>query len=203
MQKYLGNVTSMRERSPSEKILALAKQRRIIRPRDLGKMPREHLLRLVRKGLIVRLGRGIYALPGDSSTEHHSLAVVAKQSPRSIVCLLSALRFHELTTQQPSEVWIAIANKSWVKDFFDIWILSQQQSFLMSRLRRAIVATFERRKTALPDGRPTALTDEFLADRAKVGAWKAFLKRVLLTEDFAEQKDVGEAIAAFLMPVVD
>jgi predicted transcriptional regulator of viral defense system len=104
----------MKTSSPSEKILALAKQRRIIRPRDLGKMPREHLLRLVRKGLIVRLGRGIYGLQGGRSTEHHSLAVVAKQAPRSIVCLLSALRFHELTTQQPSEVWVAIGNKSWV-----------------------------------------------------------------------------------------
>src|ERR1700680_4356122 len=89
MQKYLGNVTSMRERSPSEKILALARQRRIIRPRDLGKMPREQLLRLVRKGQLVRLGRGIYALPGERSTEHHSLAVVSKQTPRIIFCLFS------------------------------------------------------------------------------------------------------------------
>jgi hypothetical protein len=73
----------------------------------------------------------------------------------------------------------------------------------MSRLRRAIVTTFERRKTLLPDGRPTALTDEFLADRAKVTSWKAFLKRVLLPEDFAELKEVGEAIAGFLLPVIE
>jgi hypothetical protein len=99
-------------------------------------------------------------------------------------------------------VHLGIAN-SRMKDFFDIWILSQEQSFLMSRLRRAIVTTFERRKTALPEGRPIALTDDFLADRAKVAAWKAFLTRVLLPEDFAEQKEVGEAIAGFLMPVVE
>jgi predicted transcriptional regulator of viral defense system len=104
----------MKNGSSSDRILALARQRRIIRPRDLGKLPREQLLRLVRKGLLVRLGRGMYALPGGRSTEHHSLAVVAKQAPRSIVCLLSALRYHELTTQQPSEVWVAIGNKSWV-----------------------------------------------------------------------------------------
>jgi len=62
---------------------------------------------------LVRLGRGIYSLPGGRSTEHHSLAVVSKLGPRSAVCLLAALRFHELTTQQPTDVWIAIENKSW------------------------------------------------------------------------------------------
>jgi len=73
-----------------------------------------HLVRLIAKGQLVRLGRGIYSLPDGRSTEHHSLAVVSKLAPRSVVCLLSALRFHELTTQQPNEVWIAIENKSWV-----------------------------------------------------------------------------------------
>ena len=86
----------------------------------------------------------------------------------------------------PAEVVIAekfqamvqsgIAN-SRMKDFFDIWTLSREQAFSMIRLRRAIVATFERRKTPLPNGRPTALMDEFLADRAKVTMWKAFLNR--------------------------
>jgi predicted transcriptional regulator of viral defense system len=100
--------------SPADQILTLARRQRIIRPRDLGNVPRENLLRLVRKGLLVRLGRGIYALPSGRPTEHHTLAMVAKQTPRIVICLLSALRFHELTTQQPSDVWVAIGNKSWV-----------------------------------------------------------------------------------------
>lgn len=104
----------MKETSPSDKILAMARERKILRPRDIGKIPTVHLARLVRKGLLVRLSRGIYSLPNGRTTEHHSLAVVAKQAPRSIVCLLSALRFHELTTQQPNEVWVAIENKAWV-----------------------------------------------------------------------------------------
>ncbi|HXP85655.1 MAG TPA: type IV toxin-antitoxin system AbiEi family antitoxin domain-containing protein [Bryobacteraceae bacterium] len=103
----------MKEATPPERILALARERKIIRPRDLGKIPSMHLLRLVRKGQLVRLSRGIYSLSDGQSTEHHSLAVVSKQTPRIIVCLLSALRFHELTTQQPSEIWLAIGNKSW------------------------------------------------------------------------------------------
>lgn len=104
----------MKDATPSQRILALARERKIIRPRDLGKIPTMHLVRLVRTGQLVRLSRGIYSLPDGHSTEHHSLAVVAKLAPRSIVCLLSALRFHELTTQQPTEVWVAIENKSWV-----------------------------------------------------------------------------------------
>jgi predicted transcriptional regulator of viral defense system len=104
----------MKEATPSERILAMARERKIIRPRDIGKIPSMHLVRLVRKGQLVRLSRGIYSLPDRRSSEHHSLAVVAKLAPRSVVCLLSALRFHELTTQQPHEVWVAIENKSWV-----------------------------------------------------------------------------------------
>ena len=95
-------------------------------------------------------------------------------------------------------VQLGIAN-SRMKDFFDIWTLSREQTFLMSRLRVAIVATFDRRKTPLPHGRPTALTDEFLADRAKVAAWKAFLRRILLSDDHSELKQVGDGIADLLM----
>ena len=45
--------------------------------------------------------------------ERHSLAVVAKEVPHGVICLLSALRFHELSTQQPSEVWIDIPTRGW------------------------------------------------------------------------------------------
>lgn len=62
-------------------------------------------------GWIERLGRGLYALPGAAVGEHHSLVVVARRVPRAVVCLLSALRFHALTTQAPHEVWIAIGTK--------------------------------------------------------------------------------------------
>lgn len=55
-----------------------------------------------------------------------------------------------------------------MKDFFDIWMLAREQTFSMARLRRAIVATFERRKTALPQGVPTALTEAFLKDPEKI-----------------------------------
>lgn len=99
-------------------------------------------------------------------------------------------------------VHLGIAN-SRMKDFFDIWILSREQTFLMSRLRRALEATFGRRKTELPEERPTALSDVFLKDKGKADQWKAFLNRMQLPKDLSELDAVGDAIARFLMPVIE
>lgn len=90
-----------------------------------------------------------------------------------------------------------------MKDFFDIWMLLREQSFTMARLRRAIIATFERRKTGLPEGLPPALTEAFLRDPGKIKLWKAFLHRIRLSDDHVELEIVGSAIAAFVMPVID
>lgn len=101
------------ETSP-QAILDLARKRGLIRPRDLEPLglPRVTLTRLVRQGALTRVARGLYALPDRSISEHTALAEVARKHPKAIVCLLSALRFHELTTQSPSEVWLAIPNKA-------------------------------------------------------------------------------------------
>ena len=98
----------------TERILTLAAHQPLIRPRDVEALgiAREFLLRLHRQGLLVRPARGVYALADSSVTEHHSLAVAAKRVPRGIVCLLSALRFYGLTTQDPHEVWMAIDFKA-------------------------------------------------------------------------------------------
>jgi predicted transcriptional regulator of viral defense system len=97
-----------------DSILALARTRGLLRPLDLAArgLPRVSLTRLVRQGRLARVGRGLYALPDRSVSEHAALAEVARMHPRAVVCLLSALRFHELTTQAPFEVWLAIPNKA-------------------------------------------------------------------------------------------
>lgn len=63
-------------------------------------------------GKISRLSRGVYAVAGHGVSEHHSLAQVAFRVPDGVVCLLSALAFHGLTTQSPHKVWVAIDRKS-------------------------------------------------------------------------------------------
>jgi len=99
----------------TDKILELVRKAGVLRPRDLDpyRIPRIYLSRLCAAGKLQRIGRGLYVLPGSSTTEHHSLAEVCKRVPNGVVCLLSALRFHELTTQAPFEVWLAIGEKAW------------------------------------------------------------------------------------------
>jgi predicted transcriptional regulator of viral defense system len=72
---------------------------------------RTQIARLVSAGKLQRIGRGLYAPADYQGTEHSDLIAVAKRAPKAVFCLLTALRFHEITTQSPFEVWIAIANK--------------------------------------------------------------------------------------------
>ena len=82
----------------------------IVGPRDIEAigLQREYLLRLHRQGKLNRPTRGIYTLPDADVTEHHSYAQVTKRVPGATVCLLSALAFHEITTQSPASVWVAL-----------------------------------------------------------------------------------------------
>lgn len=94
----------------SEQLLELVRSRGLVRVRDLAehRIPAAYLGRLHERGLLERVSRGLYALPNAATSEHGGLAQVVRRVPRGVVCLLSALRFHGLTTQAPSEVWLAI-----------------------------------------------------------------------------------------------
>src|SRR5260370_60400 len=89
--------------SAQQKRLQRARRHRIVRPRDVEAhgIARENLLRLYRRGVLTRAARGVYILAEGRVTEHHTLAIAAKQVPHGVVCLLSALQFHGLTTQTP------------------------------------------------------------------------------------------------------
>lgn len=95
-------------------VLQLAHDLGLIRPRDLQarNIPRVYLQRLYERGLLLRSGRGIYRLADAELTESFSLAEACKRVPHGVVCLLSALRFHNLGTQNPFEVWMAIHPKA-------------------------------------------------------------------------------------------
>lgn len=97
-----------------QRVLDVVRDRGLIRPRDLDALglPRVALTRLVRHGQIERVSRGLYSLPDRFVSEHGLLAEVAGKNPKVVVCLLSALRVHDLTTQSPSQTWIAIWSKA-------------------------------------------------------------------------------------------
>lgn len=69
--------------------------------------------RMERDGEVLRLARGLYQLPDAPLDVHHSLAEAAKRLPKGVVCLVSALAFHDLTDQLPRHVWMAIGQKDW------------------------------------------------------------------------------------------
>ena len=108
---YRGFVTT----SPEKRATTLLKRAGIAHSGDLERagLSRSQIRHLLGASLIERVGRGLYRLPGAPLTERHDLAVVAQQVPDGVVCLLSALRFHGLTTQNPFEVWLAIGQKAW------------------------------------------------------------------------------------------
>lgn len=100
--------------SASTIILDMAKRQGLLRPRDVEALgfSRMALSILARQGKLIRVCRGLYALPDRPISEHSTLALLARKHPNVVVCLLSALQFHGLTTQSPFEVWLAIANKA-------------------------------------------------------------------------------------------
>ena len=93
-----------------QQVLRLARARKLLRARDVTQqgLPTIVLTRLVQAGKLERVARGLYGLPGAVMSEHRSLAEVSARVPKGVVCLLSALRVHEIGTQAPFEVWIAI-----------------------------------------------------------------------------------------------
>jgi predicted transcriptional regulator of viral defense system len=97
-----------------QRVLDLARRRGTLTTREVvsAGIHRQVLSRLAREGVLERVARGRYRLPTAPVTEHHGLALAAAAVPRGIVCLLSALAFHEIGTQVPAEVWIALDRRA-------------------------------------------------------------------------------------------
>ena len=94
--------------------LSLARRRQGVSTRELAErgIHRQVLSRLVAAGNLKRVARGLYRLPESPQTEHHGLAIVSAAVPLGVICLLSALRFHGIGTQLPSQVWVAIDRRA-------------------------------------------------------------------------------------------
>jgi len=108
------NSTPRRSRPDKDRVLALAHRRGVLRPRDLEAqgLPRTALHRLVAEGRMDRRGRGLYVASDAVLSESEMLAAASARVPHAVICLLSALRFHGLTTQNPADVWLAIDRKA-------------------------------------------------------------------------------------------
>ncbi len=96
-------------------VAKLTRKKHVMRAKDIEALgiPRNYLVRLVQRGMLERVSRGLYTVPDAKITAHQSLLEAALRVPNGVICLPSALRFHGLTTQAPFEVWIAIDRKAW------------------------------------------------------------------------------------------
>ena len=95
----------------SNPALDLLRAKGMVRARELAQIgvAGETLQQLLRRGALVRIGRGLYVAPDRALTEHDQLAQLAIKHPRVVFCLLTALQIHGLRTQAPHEVWVAIS----------------------------------------------------------------------------------------------
>lgn len=96
---------------------------------------------------------------------------------------------------------LGIAN-SRMKDFFDVWKISQEFPFDGRILVQAIKATFERRQTPMPVAAPIGLTVEFASDPGKAAQWNAFLSRSRITLVGTDFTKIISDLNAFIMPAV-
>ena len=101
--------------SKIEKTLKIALKTGVMRPRDLDNynIPRKYLYILWKRGLLEKIDTGLYSHPEARVSENRTVVEVSKKLPHSVVCLISALHFHDLTTQLPHQVWVAIDRKAW------------------------------------------------------------------------------------------
>jgi len=89
-----------------------------------------------------------------------------------------------------------------MKDFYDVWFMANSWTFELAPLRTAILASFERRKVAMPQSVPFALTEEFLSDAEKKRQWNAFVSRLYPGSKAPSLDEVGVLLRAFLLPCI-
>ncbi len=96
------------------RVIEIAESKGVIRAADLTAhgIPRTYLNRMEKRGLLMRVGRGLYTLADADLGEHVTLLAACRAVPDGVICLLSALRMHEMTTENPFEVWMAIDRKA-------------------------------------------------------------------------------------------
>jgi predicted transcriptional regulator of viral defense system len=98
----------------AKRTMDLARRLSVLRPKDLEAhgIARTYLTRLCAQGQLRQIGRGLYVPADADQSAESNLAAVGKRVPAGVVCLLSALRVHGLTTQAPFEAWIALPRQA-------------------------------------------------------------------------------------------
>ena len=139
----------MSPQAPTQRDTArsLFRQKGLIPMRDLrhAGVGAETVARLVREGAVVRVAHGLYRLADAMPDPRHSFAEVSALVPKGVICLTSALQFHELTLQMPSAVWIAIDRTGWKPkiEYFPILFARFSRRALNEGVKRHLIEGVE------------------------------------------------------------
>ncbi len=102
-------------KNKANKVINELKNRGILKASEILQLgiSKEYLRKLCLQNQITKIARGYYVLPDYEFTDMQSIVEVSKQIPKGVICLLSALRVHDFTTQNPFEVWVAMERRAW------------------------------------------------------------------------------------------
>lgn len=136
-------------------VINLLKKKAVIRPCDLAPLNigRTTLSRLCTQGVVQKVGHGLYRLVDAEASEYDMLIEACKAVPNGAICLLSALRFHDLTTQSPHQIWMAIDVKARIPKtelpikFIRFSGTALLQGVLTRKLRGATIRVYSPAKT--------------------------------------------------------
>ena len=130
----------------TKRLLAKIAADGVLRARDAVRegIARTYIQKAVKSGQIERIARGLYTLPGQVIDEHQTLLEATKQVPNSVICLLSALRVHDLTTQNPHEIWICIDRKARKPniDFPKLRVIRSSKALLFEGVMEMAIGSF-------------------------------------------------------------
>lgn len=190
--------TTRRHGAATGQLLSLAEKQPVVRAKDVARqgIHTSTLTRLTKSGVLEKVGPGRYRLPRSTrTTEHHDLALATAAVPRAVVCLISALRFHDIGTQVPAEVWIAVPRGTRVPRVtapplrvvnvstavFDLGIEEHRvegQSVRIYSLARTIADCFRFRNKVGLDVALEALTEAWRAKRLKIDELNRIAKKL-------------------------
>ena len=129
-------------------------------------------------GVVVRIGRGLYQLPDSEPDLHAGLIEIATLAPKAVICLTSALSFHQLTDQLPRRVWIAIGAKDWAPkiEYPRTRIVRFREPYLTNGIETHSIRGVEVRVYSIPKTIADAFRNPKLVDRSvTIEAMKAAL----------------------------
>lgn len=131
----------------SIRLLAQLEMHGLARARELREagVSATTISRAIDTGRVERVGRGLYRLPSNARNRHEALAEIAKRVPKAVICLKSAMHFHEVTNIQPKCVWIAIGYKDWAPKIAHppVKVVRFREDYLRNGVERHVVLGVE------------------------------------------------------------